>query len=777
MSHSIPEHRRVLVVDDNPDIHEDFRKILAPPQTGGGIADLEAAIFGQPAAPVEVERYDLSSAHQGQQALELLRQAKREGRPFALAFVDMRMPPGWDGLETIEHLWKEDPELQVVICTAYSDHSREDILNRLGRTHRLMLLKKPFDTSEIAQFACAMTEKWRASRHAGMKLCELEEVVRLRTAEIASTNKRLQQQVHELELVRQALEESEERYALAARGANDGLWDWDLRTDKVYCSKRAREVAGFADDQPADNPEDWFARMHPNDAPAVRRAVQDHLNGATSHLEVEYRVRTSTGQYMWVLSRGVAVRDEEGCPARMAGSITDISRRKESEDQLRRGAYFDRLTGLPNRALLRDCLERTIKDRREGTCAGFAVLFLDFDRFKVVNDSLGHLVGDQLLVAIAERLSHCIAGLPGRGHTVARLGGDEFVILLRDVCTETEALAAANAVHRALLDPFVLAGNELHSTVSIGITLDRAGYTTPDEVLRDADTAMYHAKSSGRARQSFFDAAMHEAAIARLRLESDLRRAIMRGDISVLYQPIICLKTGGLVGVEALARWSHPEHGPISPERFIPIAEETGLIVPLGEHVLRVACSDLRRLRAACPDAAAARVNVNLSSRQFAQPSLVGTISGILNECGVPAQALALEVTETVVMDDFDAAAATIRRLRETGIDVYMDDFGTGYSSLSCLKSLPLSGLKLDRSFVANLGSTAAIPAIIHAIVTLSGHLGLGVVAEGVETNEQLASVLALECHKAQGYLFGKPMNLEQLLQWVLSPPSRVLAA
>ncbi|HZW11172.1 MAG TPA: EAL domain-containing protein [Phycisphaerales bacterium] len=772
-------HRRVLIVDDNREIHADFRKILVPRAASDALDSLEATILGGAAPARPTESYEIESAYQGREAAEKVAGALASGRPFALAFIDMRMPPGWDGLETIERVWAIDPDLQVVICSAYSEHSRTDIVARTGRNHRLVILKKPFDTAEIEQLAFAMTEKWLASKQAALKMGELEELVRVRTSEIADANGRLHAKVSELEETRRALEVSERRYALAAKGANDGLWDWDIPADRVHYSARWCSIVGLGGEPMEAPPALWLDRVHPDDAPAVGAALREHLSGSSPLLEIEHRVRARDGGYRWVLCRGLAVRDHGGAAVRMAGSLSDISRRKETEDQLRQGAYFDRLTGLPNRALFRECLEQAIAESAGAGGGRLAVLFLDFDRFKVVNDSLGHLAGDQLLVEIAARLSACLASLrPGVQHsTLARLGGDEFVVLLRGPDAQAQAVRAADAIHGSFEAPMRIDAAEVHGAVSIGIAVDAGAYTTPDEMLRDADTAMYDAKARGGAGHSVFDGAMREAAVARLRLEAELRRAVQQGEITVAYQPIVDLQTSAVAGAEALARWDCPGAGPVSPERFIAIAEETGLVLQLGEQVLRTVCRDLRRLRAASPAWAGLRVNVNLSRRQFAQPLLVERVAEILREFDVPGEAIALEVTETIVMHDLEAAAATIRRLRALGIEVYMDDFGTGHSSLGCLKSLPLSGLKLDRSFVAHLTPGIATSAIIHAIVTLASNLNLRVVAEGIESRDQLAGMLALECDTAQGFFFGKPMSFEALTAWLASQTARRAAA
>lgn len=760
---------RILIVDDNPDIHQDYRKILTPEAVAGGLRDLESQVFGIRDDRAEPERYEVDSAYQGAEALEMVKASLRESRPYALAFVDMRMPPGWDGLETIERLWEIESEIQVVICTAYSDHSREDIIARLGFAHRLVILKKPFDTSEVAQLTYAMTAKWRATRQAQLKMSELEDLVKQRTSELTLTNSELQDRLVELVQTQSALERSEQRFSLAAAGSNDGLWDWDLTTDRVHYSARWNTILGLPEVPVDGAPGAWFSRLHPNDALAVRRAIDDHLTGVTPHLEFEHRLRTRDDTYRWVLCRGVAVRDEAGKAIRVAGSLSDISQRKENEHELRRGAYYDRLTGLPNRSLFRECLEEAIAERRSGSGTGFAVLFLDFDNFKVINDSMGHLAGDELLVIVGARMSKYLKSVSPEhsAHTLARLGGDEFVVLLKEIEHERDALAVADAIQAVLAEPMTVRGTELHASASIGVTIDDESYTTPDDILRDADTAMYNAKAAGAGLSVLFDAAMREGAVARLALENELRWAIQCGDLDVAYQPIIDLETGMPIGVEALARWTHPEQGPVSPDRFIPIAEETGLIVPLGEHVLRRACEDIKKLRSFGPDTRDLHVNINLSSSQFSQPTLVAFVLDVLREHGLPPQALCLEVTETVVMDDVGASAATIRGFRDLGVEVYIDDFGTGYSSLSCLKLLPLTGLKLDRSFIMNFEDASANPAIIHAVVALAGHLRLKVVAEGVETKDQLAGVLALECNHGQGYYFGRPMDIGSMLAWL----------
>jgi diguanylate cyclase (GGDEF)-like protein/PAS domain S-box-containing protein len=769
-------HRRVLIVDDNHAIHEDFHKILAPPQPTENLDQLEAELFGDTSAATR-ESYELVSAFQGKEALEKVRSAIVEEQPFSLAFVDMRMPPGWDGLETVGHLWEVDPDLQIVICTAYSDHSREEIVARTGQSHRLVILKKPFDNTEIAQLACAMTEKWRASQLAAQKMSDLEEEIAHRTADIGDANAQLRSSITQLQTMSDALQASEERYALAARGANDGLWDWDLLADRVHYSARWLAIVGVAESQTSDTPDFWMSRIHTNDLPSVRNAIDRHLRGETESFESEHRLRLPGDDFVWVLCRGASVRDEAGKPCRFAGSLTDISRRKEMEDQLRHGAYYDRLTGLPNRALLNECLNDALTAARNNPDERFGVLFLDFDRFKVVNDSLGHVVGDLLLVAVANRLNDVMQrAWLGRGHMLARLGGDEFVVLVNSVRPDESLTEQAEAIHSCFEQPYTIQNHDVHLTSSIGIAICGTEYESTDEVLRDADTAMYISKGRGLAQHVVFNAAMREAAMLRLQLETDMRAGIRQREFNVVYQPIISVETGSAVGIEALARWTHPVHGPISPERFIAIAEESGLIVPLSDYIMRVAAHDLKLLQQRYGHADLC-VNVNLSNQYFSNMSLISSLCEVLDESQIKPGTFALELTESVLTNDFDATVATIRRLRDLGVEVYLDDFGTGYSSLSCLKQLPLSGLKLDRSFVAQIGTGLATSAIIHAVVTLAGHLRLSVVAEGVETKEQMAAIIALECDQAQGFLLGRPMPLEKLITWLAHPPTLASAA
>lgn len=450
-------------------------------------------------------------------------------------------------------------------------------------------------------------------------------------------------------------------------------------------------------------------------------------------------------------------------------SIRDITERKRAEEQLLYNAFYDRLTGLPNRALYMDRLRQSIERAKRHDDYLFAVLFLDFDRFKLVNDSLGHVIGDQLLIAIAARLEACLRP----GDTVARLGGDEFTILLEDINDVSDVTNIADHIHKILSLPFNLSGHEVFTTASIGITLSTTGCDRPEELLRDADTAMYRAKALGKARYELFHTTMHDRAVSLLQLETGLRRAIENQEFKLHYQPIVSLETGRITGFEALVRWQHPDLGLVSPAEFIPVAEETGLIVPIGSWVMREACRQMRVWQAHFTASLPLTISVNLSLKQFTQPDLVAKIEQILYESSLDAHRLKLEITESLLLENAESATAMLLQLRALGVQLSIDDFGTGYSSLSHLHRLPFNTLKIDRSFVSNMDVGSKNAEIVRAIATLAHNLGMDVTAEGVETADQLAQLRALQCKHGQGYFFSKPVDgkaagalIAQNLQW-----------
>ncbi|MEJ7813387.1 MAG: EAL domain-containing protein [Gemmatimonadaceae bacterium] len=556
----------------------------------------------------------------------------------------------------------------------------------------------------------------------------------------------------------EALRESEERYMLAARGANDGLWDWDLRSGLVYFSTRWKSMLGYDEAAVGTEPDEWLGRVHPNDAQRVRAELDAHLAGRTPHFESEHRVLHGDGEYRWMLTRALVVRDESGRANRIAGSQTDITDRKIATQRILDNAVHDALTGLPNRALFTDIVFRAISRAQRQPNYRFAVLFLDFDRFKVINDSLGHMVGDQLLVAIARRLECCIR----TSDSLSRLGGDEFTVFVDDLKDVSDATHLADRILKEMAVSFTLSGHEVFTSVSIGIAISTSGYSQPEEVLRDADLAMYRAKANGKGRYQVFDSAMHARAMLLMQMETDLRRAIEREEFVLHYQPIMSLSLGRIAGFEALIRWHHPERGLFSPDTFIPLAEETGLMLPIGQWVLREACRQARAWQLHSPAHADLSISVNVSARQFVQPTLVQEIRAILADTGLAPEHLKLEITESVLMDNAEAAILTLRQLRALGVQLHLDDFGTGYSSLSYLHRFPIDALKIDQSFVRKMGDDQECLEIVRTIMTLARNLRIGVIAEGVETSEQRAQLWALECEFLQGYLFSKPVEAAQ---------------
>jgi diguanylate cyclase (GGDEF)-like protein/PAS domain S-box-containing protein len=548
---------------------------------------------------------------------------------------------------------------------------------------------------------------------------------------------------------------SEERYALAVDGAHDGVWDWDLSTDEIYFSNRWKSLLGFQDEDLIGGVEVWFDRVHPDDIDRLRKEIQIHLEGRTRHFESEHRIQHRDGAYRWVLSRGLAVREKAGPPHRMAGSLTDVHARKMTEQQLLHDAMHDALTGLPNWALFMDRLGIAIAQSKRSEKHLFAVLFLDLDRFKNVNDSLGHTLGDKLLVAIARRLRKMMRP----GDTVARLGGDEFAVLINAVEAPTDATRISERIHDELSRPFDLEGHEVFTTASIGIAMGGNGYHRPEEVLRDADTAMYRAKSLGRNRHSIFDQRMHERAVQLLQLETDLRRAVERDEFCLHYQPIISLAQGEIEGFEALVRWQHPTRGLVYPNDFIPVAEDNGLIVPIGWCVLRKACQKMALWHREFPSIQPMSINVNLSSRQFLQPDLVDKISQVLEETGLDPSRLRLEITESMIMEEADSAVLKLQQLRSTGVQLHLDDFGTGYSSLSHLHQLPTHTIKIDRSFVSRIRDNDDNTEIVATIVSLARSLGMHAAAEGLETAKQLSTMRSLDCDYGQGFYISRPLD------------------
>ena len=649
----VEQNRRVLVVDDNRAIHEDFRKILGRASSARDeLNALDAELFGTAAESAD-EGFELDSAFQGEEAIEKVRAARAAARGYALLFVDVRMPPGLDGIETTARLLREDPDVGIVICSAYSDHSWEEMTAAFGKTDRVLILKKPFDTVEVRQLAHAMQRRWELTRLAAIKVQDMAALIDAQTAEL--------------------------------RAANDAL------------------------------------------------------------------------------TKEAALREEA------------LKKLGESHEQIRTLAYQDGLTGLPNRRLFNEHLEKVLaRARRKGTA--FGVLFIDIDNFKLINDTIGHQAADKVLRHLSASLSDLICtddmlGLyrddnidPGATITVerltdsvlSRLGGDEFIVLLPDTRDRFAAGTVARRILAHLEQPIRADHHEVFVTASIGIATFPEDGISAEVLIRNADTAMYHAKQQGKAAFQYYSAAMNAASVERLTLETGLRRALEDGSLELHYQPQVEMKSGRIIGAEALLRWKHPERGYISPSSFIPIAEDSGLILPIGEWVLERACAQaVAWQRAGLPQIAVA---VNVSGVQFQRQDLTAVVRRKLAATGLAPSLLHIEITETVIVSARERAVAVLAQLRELGVRLALDDFGTGYSSLSYLKNFPIDTLKIDRSFVSEMLTDSTTASIIEAIISMTRVLGLSVIAEGVEDQAQYKFLQEIGCDAVQGFYVSKPV-------------------
>lgn len=561
--------------------------------------------------------------------------------------------------------------------------------------------------------------------------------------------------------------------ALAVEGAGLGTWQWDIQTGRLQCNARMLEVLGYQGRELQMTSAFWNERIHPDDLGAWIDSANAHLANAALPHRMSIRVRHGSGRWVWLMLAGKVVDwSQDGRPLHMAGVAMDVQAQKAMEQQLRMAARTDVLTQLPNRSVVLDSIRAAILRRHAHPGYHFAVLFLDFDRFKQVNDTLGHAVGDELLRQIAQRLQDGLR--PGDSlmhssdfsHVAARIGGDEFVILLDDIRGDLDAEVVAGRLLDVLAMPYAIGPHRVSSTVSIGIVTSAHAADDADSVLRDADIAMYEAKHTGRARYVMFEPSMRQQVNASASLENDLRQALHKQELFVVYQPLVDLRSGAFTGVEALLRWRHPVPGLVSPVEFIPVAEDCGLIGALGQFVLQTACSAF----AAVPVFAAAGTEVtlavNLSRAQLRQPGLVAEVQEALRTNGLAPQQLLLEVTESLAAQDA-VVLATLHGIRALGVRLSLDDFGTGYSSLSCLHELPVSFVKVDRSFVSQAPTSDYHRVLIEATIRMAQTLGLGTVAEGIETTAQAQLMAQLGCDKGQGYLYSKPLEMPDLVAWV----------
>jgi diguanylate cyclase (GGDEF)-like protein/PAS domain S-box-containing protein len=573
----------------------------------------------------------------------------------------------------------------------------------------------------------------------------------------------------------------QDRYALMLAGSADGIWDWDIAGNSIYFSPRWKAILGFQPEEHLLSPDEWLNRIHPDDLPSFKKQLDAHLNGLADEFRCEHRIMHKSESFRWVSSRGAAFRLGGGPAVRIAGSMTDITDRKLAEEQLQHDALHDPLTGLANRTLLLDrigfCLERArrVPDER------FAVLILDLDRFKVLNDSLGHDAGDQLLVEIARRINLAIRAMDMvarlENDYLARLGGDEFVLLLTGIRHDADAIRVAERLQEALAEPIQIEQHEVITSVTMGIAFGDAACATANDLLRDADTALVYAKTESKTRYRFFDPQMHDRALQRLSLESELRQAIETQQFEVFYQPIHSLLTRRIVEFEALVRWRHPTRGLVSPADFIPLAEETGLVIPLGAWVMHEACRQLRQWQDQYPEMQNVSIGVNVSGKQFARPELLTEVKSTLEETGLKASHLCLEITESTIMESGAPATDVLEAFHNLGTRLHMDDFGTGYSSFRYLNQMPIDVLKIDQSFIREISERKTGRSVVHAIVALAQTLDMRVIAEGVETPLQVALLAEMGCDCAQGYYFSRPMQAGSVLEYAKNFASMTAAA
>jgi len=662
--------------------------------------DADALRIGRFLEDARTKKYALTRARSLAEACTLL-----DSMAFDVLLVDLGLPDS-RGLEAVKTIHAKVPHLPIVVQSRLDERNGE-VAVRCGAQD--FLPKGQFNAQLLSRSLQYAIERKEAERQ---------------------------------------LRVSEERYSLAVLGSHDGLWDWDLEKNIIYVSARWCEIMGLEAGESEFTPDRWLACIHPDDCAALLQVVHAHIEGLTEGLEHECRCRYPDGSHHWTLTRGRAVRDATGRASRLVGSVSDIDERKQAEFQLRFHALHDQLTGMANRTLLLERARHVIFRAQRNVALSFALLFIDVDRFKLINDSLGHSFGDKLLIAFSRRLMSLVRP----ADTVARISGDEFAILLEDQSGASSPGTVAQRIHAALQQRFVVDGREMYLSVSVGIAQGRTDQR-PEELLRDADLAMYQAKKNGKSCFRICDDQMLLRAQKRMQLEIDMRTALERNEFFLEYQPIISLTGSELKGFEALVRWRHPTMDVVGPDDFISIADDTGLIVPLGHQILDMA---LKTLAEDWADSDVT-VAVNLSPRQILHPGLVSNVEEALARNGVPSHRLCVEVTENVFIEHGGPASDVFDQLRRIGVRVHLDDFGTGYSSLSYLRHFPIDRVKIDRTFVAGVPQIEADNAVIRCIVALGRTLGFDVVAEGIENAKQFEVLRSFGCDLGQGFYCARP--------------------
>jgi diguanylate cyclase (GGDEF)-like protein/PAS domain S-box-containing protein len=733
---------RIIVIDDNPSIHQDFIKILSgtngsASDTGTALDKINMQLFGKKKEVTMLGKLKIDTASQGSEGVDKIKAAIAEGDPYSLAFVDIRMPPGWDGIETIKHIWEIDKDIQVVICTAYSDYSWEETVEHLGKTDNLLVLKKPFDNVSVRQLACALTTKWQLQQDSRKYTASLRQQVEDRTVRLRES----------LSIIKATLESS-----------NDGILVLDNQGNVVDYNQRYISMwqipKKLEDEKKSDPILDYMKKQLKNPHTALSPEYESNSQDGLANIS---SVEFADGRIYECYSQVQLINGE---PVGRVYNFHDVTERAKLEEELQYQATHDALTGLPNRVMLLNRLKESIVNA-ENNHTIFAVMFLDFDRFKLINDSLSHAVGDELLQAAAKRLQAAI----GEKDILARLGGDEFVIVLDGLANTDGLNQKITKIISIFSDPFQTSERSVTVTSSIGISLYPKDGVSVDMLLKNADSAMYSAKENGANNYEYYAPEMNDMNLEKLDQEIELRHALVNGEFFLCYQPQYDMDKNKLVAVEALIRWRHPKKGIVTPMDFIPVAEETGLIIPIGEWALRTACKQNKQWQE--QGLLPIRIAVNVSAIQLKQQHFVDLVRSILNETGLQPEYLELELTENVVLSSMEVVKSAAA-LKNLGVTIAIDDFGTGYSSLGYLRKLPLDRLKIDRSFIQNIKSSDDDEVLVRAIIAVANNLHLEVLAEGVETQIQIDFLKNYKCNEIQGYIYSKPLSAVDLKNFLL---------
>ena len=668
-----------------------------------------------------------------------------------LILLDVIMP-GIDGYQVCKRLKSDRVTKDIPVIFLSANNNSVDRIKALN-AGGVDYINKPFQIDEVL-LRIKNQLQLQAARREILKLnTELEHRIKERTTQLETANRELQQEILERRQVSRLLQESEEKLESILNSLEEVVWSAEVTTSNLlFLNPAATKVYGRSVEELLANPDLRLESIHPEDRDRVELSLASSLNNSN---ELEYRIVQPNGEIRWVWERSRLIRDKNGIANRRDGIICDITERKKVEQELSYEAKHDSLTDLPNRSAFIERVEQTLKYCQENPEHLFAVLFIDLDRFKIVNDSLGHLVGDELLISVAQVLTGCSRA----SDFVARLGGDEFTILLGKISSIDDGNTIAERIQNQLKTPFNLHGHKVFTSASIGIVVGNHQYQDSSEILRDADIAMYRAKSDGKARHEVFDREMYAQTKELLEIENDLRKAILENQFVLHYQPIISFEDDTLYGFEALLRWNHPTKGLIYPDKFIYIAEETGAIESIGSWVLKTACQQLKTWQTRYPSEASLKISVNIAGQQIKDPNFLNTLDSVLATTKLPKNSLHLEITESNFMDYDPETISLFSQIRERGIKLDIDDFGTGYSSLQYLNRFPIATLKIDRSFTQGMLDEKENFEIVKTIVSLARTLKIDVIAEGVENLKQLKVLKTFNCKLGQGYLFSKPVD------------------